>query len=161
MTEIFFFHGLESEPHGSKYQHLVAAGYTVISPDFRDLKLPEQRLARAEAETAGRSDLIVVGSSMGGLVAALLYNAHPERFKTYLLLAPALHWAEAEAIDKVPATGKIIHGRNDELIAPETIEAFAHKFQLALEVVEDNHRLGDSHQQMLAALAQLVSDTAA
>jgi pimeloyl-ACP methyl ester carboxylesterase len=160
MTEIFFFHGKESGPHGSKYEQLVAAGYTVISPDFSDMELPE-RLAKAEAETAGRRDLIVVGSSMGGLVAALLYNAHPERFKSYLLLAPALHWAEAEAIDKVPATGKIIHGSKDTEVPLAASQAFADKFQLALEVVEDNHRLGDSHQQMLAALAQLVSDTAA
>ncbi len=151
--QIFFFHGLESGPHGSKYQAM-AKHYDVISPDFRDQDL-ETRLRTAEEATREHTDAILVGSSFGGLVAALLYDQYPERFASYLLLAPAIHYELAANISQTPPTGTIIHGTQDEIIPIEPVRLFAKDHALNFIEVEDGHRLADSMDVILKALKVL------
>lgn len=151
--QIFFFHGLESGPHGSKYQAM-AEHYDVISPDFRDQYL-ETRLRTAEEVTRKHANAILVGSSFGGLVAALLYDRYPERFASYLLLAPAIHYELAANITQTPATGTIIHGTQDDIIPIEPVRLFAKNHALTFIEVEDGHRLANSMDVVLKALAEL------
>lgn len=150
--KVFFFHGLESGPHGSKYQ-TISKTYEVNSPDFQGLDL-EARLAKAEAETAGLEDIIVVGSSFGGLVAALLYDRHPERFRTYILLAPAIYDERSSGISRAPKDGVVIHGTHDDIVPIEPVQAFAAKHHLRFIEVDDEHRLAASHDVIMEALAQ-------
>jgi alpha/beta superfamily hydrolase len=152
--QIFFFHGLESGPHGSKYQTMSKL-YDVISPDFTDQPL-ETRLQTAEEVTRGYSDAVLVGSSFGGLVSALLYDRYPERFASYLLLAPALHYASVEDVKNVPQSGVIIHGTNDDIVPIEPIRQFAEKHNLKFIEVEDGHRLAASHDALLEALGSIL-----
>lgn len=148
--QIFFFHGLESGPHGAKY-HAIREHHDVISPDFRDQDL-ETRLKTAEEATRGQTDAILVGSSFGGLVAALLYDRYPERFSTYLLLAPAVHSELAAHITHAPATGTIIHGTHDDVVLIEPVRLFAQAHGLAFIEVDDEHRLANSMDIILKAL---------
>ncbi len=67
--EVYFFHGLESGPVGRKSARL-DEHFEVESPDFRDMDIWE-RLEKAEKLTEDADDLVVVGSSYGGLLAAV------------------------------------------------------------------------------------------
>lgn len=154
-SEVYFFHGKESRQYGSKYTYLTEKGYHVISPDFYTVDI-EPRLQIAEKATENCKDMVVVGSSLGGLIAALLYNKYPERFKTYLLLAPAFHLPEADVINKVPPNAKIIHGDADNIVLLKYSIEFASKFNVELEVVQDDHRLSNSFPAIDSSLAKLL-----
>lgn len=67
MPQLYFFHGLESGPHGQKYHLLKNEFPELESPDFQGMDL-EQRLVKAEELTRGQHGLVLVGSSFGGLL---------------------------------------------------------------------------------------------
>ncbi len=151
-----FFHGKESGPYGTKYQALKDIDRQILSPDFQHQSLAE-RLITAELATRGFTDLIIVGSSMGGLVAALLYQQCPERIKGLLMLAPALHWEEAKTIQSLPENTVLIHGRQDEVVLYSHSEQLAHKRNFRLISVEDDHRLSQTLQIITAEFKSLLS----
>jgi pimeloyl-ACP methyl ester carboxylesterase len=112
MTRILYLHGFASGPSSSKgrffRQILEHAGATVLVPDlaqgdFEHLTITGQ-LAVID-EIVGGAPAALVGSSMGGYLAAL-YAAHHAAITRLVLLAPAfgfaLRWPEwlgAEAIE--------------------------------------------------------------
>lgn len=156
MAQLFFFHGLESGPHGSKY-HLLKAVYPELhAPDFQGMDLAA-RLAHAEHETRGLSGVTLVGSSFGGLLAARLYSLYPERFKSLLLLAPAVHTEEGDRVNELPpaARVRVIHGDADEVVPHAKVAEFCKRFGLELITVADEHRLAaaGSQNMILSALA--------
>lgn len=94
LERVLYLHGFASGPGSQKARHLVpplvAAGYDVAVPDldeddFQGLTL-SRALARARRCLAKRT--VIVGSSMGGYLGALL-AAQDERVAGLLLLAPA------------------------------------------------------------------------
>lgn len=153
--EIYFFHGLESGPHGSKYRRLCES-FEVTSPDFQGMEI-WRRLEKAEQLTREMTDLVVVGSSYGGLLAALLYSAHPERFKGYVLLAPALYGEPAEKIERMPDNAVVIHGSLDDVVPLSAVQPVYDRFGVDVRVVEDGHRLSESHEAMVAAVNEVYS----
>jgi pimeloyl-ACP methyl ester carboxylesterase len=139
---ILFLHGLESGPHGAKYQALKKEFGEVISPDCSGIGEPEERLAVILAETESvAGDFLVVGSSMGGLMALLLQRVIPWRIGALLLCAPALHRPAAAGLsaDRLPPT-VIIHGTQDAVVP---IEA-SRQFGPPLIEVDDDHSLKNS-----------------
>ncbi|MCC5855746.1 MAG: alpha/beta fold hydrolase [Idiomarina sp.] len=157
---LYFFHGLESGPHGQKYQLLKAEYAQLRSPDFQGMDL-ETRLLHAEANTRGTQNLVVIGSSFGGLVAARLYSAYPERFKGLVLLAPAVHTEEGDRIARMPDAQyvRVIQGQADDVVPHERVAAFCRRFDLPLMTVEDGHRLAESASQ--DAIVQAVREVLA
>jgi pimeloyl-ACP methyl ester carboxylesterase len=104
MTRILYLHGFASGPTSSKARYfrslLEHAGFRVDVPDLADgsferLTITGQ-LSVIERETRGDS-VALIGSSMGGYLAALHAARHPE-VKRAVLLAPAFgfarRWAE-------------------------------------------------------------------
>lgn len=155
---ICFLHGFESGPFGSKYQTLVEHfDGLVTSIDFRNMDL-DARLEKAERLTRDCTDLLLVGSSFGGLVAVLLYDKYPERFKGYLLLAPALHKLPYP-IKKVPppALVKVIHSPADDLVPIQSVKDFCTEHHLELIQVDDDHRLSLSHSEIVAQVLKLLA----
>lgn len=133
MTRIVYLHGFASGPQSNKAryfrQHLEAAGARVDVPDlaagdFERLSLTGQ-LAVVERAAAGEA-VDLIGSSLGGYVAALYAARHPE-VRRLVLLAPAFsfarRWAEYLGAARVEAwrrTGalEVFHygeGRNRQL----------------------------------------------
>lgn len=154
---IIFLHGKESGPHGSKYRTL-ASEYSVHSPDFQGLGIWE-RLEKVEKITEGMTNVTLVGSSYGGLLAALLYDRHPERFRGYVLLAPAFYEAHQDALDTiegVPENARVLHGLNDEVVPIRDARSFCEEKGLPFVEVEDGHRLKDSHPQMMELVSQVL-----
>ena len=99
MTPVLYLHGFASGPGSSKAQffraQLQQAGFEVAVPDlaegdFEHLTLTRQ-LAVVERHAAGRP-VSLIGSSMGGYLAALYAARHPE-ISRLVLLAPAFGFA--------------------------------------------------------------------
>jgi pimeloyl-ACP methyl ester carboxylesterase len=153
-TPIYFFHGLESAPRGTKSIRL-GEEFEVISPDFQGMDIWE-RLEKAERETEGMTDLVVVGSSFGGLLAALLYSRHPERFRGYVLMAPALYREAAEEVERMPERVVVIHGVHDDVVPIDGVRETCAKFGVEVTEVDDGHRLHEALDLMVDAVREVL-----
>lgn len=111
MNRIVYLHGFASGPSSSKAryfrQRLEAEGLSVTVPDlsegnFEGLTLSGQ--LRVIENAAGVGDVALIGSSMGGYLAALYAARHAE-VERVVLLAPAFgfarRWAERMGPDTV------------------------------------------------------------
>lgn len=150
MRTVIFAHGLEGRPDGKKPTALKEAGLDVIAPDGRGKVLAE-RIAELELELAGRTDVVLVGSSYGGAAAAILAMRHPERLAELVLLAPAIVFRDPP-LDRpenvvIPASvpGTVIHATADDVIPVQASrDLVARSPQLALIEVDDEHALRGS-----------------
>jgi len=113
MTQILYLHGFASSPASRKacifQERFRAAGVDIQVPNlaaagFRHLTLTGQ-LEVIESAAAGRA-VSLIGSSMGGYLAALYAARHPE-VQRLVLLAPAFGfarlWADSLGEDTVAA----------------------------------------------------------
>jgi len=151
--KIMFLHGLESGPYGAKYQALRHRFGEVISPDCTGISDPIQRLKIILSTIEPSAEpVLVIGSSMGGLMALLLQQACPEKVAGLLLCAPALHRPAASGLtaDSLPPT-LIIHGRFDTVVPIET----SRKFGAPLLEVDDDHSLKNSLTRIVAETVAL------
>ena len=139
--QLVFLHGLETGPHGNKYQALTAMFGEVLSPDCEGIKDPQQRLQIIQHTLKDQpGPFLVIGSSAGGLMALLLQK-EDSRVAGLVLCAPALHseaaqWLTAESL---PPT-VVIHGRQDDVVPIES----SRRFGAPLIEVDDDHRLSGS-----------------
>ncbi len=148
--KILFLHGLESGPHGSKYQALKEIFDEVIAPDCSGIKDEIERLKIIQREIRHEDgQFLVVGSSMGGLMALLLQKAQPERVAGLVLCAPAIHRPAAGKLDlnNLPPT-IVIHGTRDDVVPVEASQPFGNR----LIKVDDDHRLSNSKKEILQAV---------
>ncbi len=144
---VCFSHGKESGPWGSKIKCLAKVaekcGFAVESIDYRGIVDPDERVAKLLAwRPAVGGRLVLVGSSMGSYVAAV---AAQQIFPDGLfLLAPAIAVPGFGRVqDPLPKAGQytIIHGWQDEVIAPELIIDYARRHALTLHLLSGDHRL--------------------
>lgn len=121
MSPIVYLHGFASGPASTKatyFQHfLAAAGLALEIPDlaggdFEHLTLSGQ-LAVIDRTVAGRQ-VSLIGSSMGGYLAALYAARQPQAVARLVLLAPAFGFARrwrahlgTEAIERWRDTGRM------------------------------------------------------
>ena len=143
-----FIHGLESSSKGTKALFFKERYPEMIVPDFKgDLN---ERMEKLTTILGDKNDLLLIGSSFGGLMGTLFSIRHPERVRKLILLAPALCFKEfrlpdSETID-VPVI--IYHGDRDEVIPLGPVRDIAHKVfsNLIFHVVEDDHLLHKTFQ---------------
>ncbi len=147
--KIYFSHGKESGPWGSKIQRLAAIarerGCDVESIDYTDLMDPDLRVERLlEILKDERDSFILVGSSMGGYVALIA----AQRVKAYavFLLAPAINIPgyKIETYGTNHKNVEIVHGWSDEIIPPEHSIKFAKEADCILHLISGDHRLQSS-----------------
>jgi len=140
---LVFIHGLESTAQGAKGQffrqffpQMIIENYT---GDFA------ARMRKLDGLLSGKNDLILVGSSYGGLMAVQYAMENENRVKKLILLAPALTLPEFKAdsnkILKIPVI--IYHGTNDDIVNPHIVKKIALKYFSNLEhhFEEDDHPL--------------------
>ncbi|MFH1674503.1 MAG: alpha/beta fold hydrolase [Pseudomonadota bacterium] len=138
-----FIHGLESSSKGTKALFFKELYPEMIVPDFKgDL---DERMARLTTILGNKKNLLMIGSSFGGLMGALFSLKYPDRVRKLVLLAPALCFREyklpdSETID-VPVI--IYHGNKDDVVPLEPVREIAHKVfsNLIFHVVDDDHLL--------------------
>ena len=143
---VCFLHGRESGPWGTKIRRLSRVaeqfGCRVVSPDDRDTQDPEERVRRlVEFATALPGPLILVGSSMGGYVAAAASTAlHPAGL---FLLAPAvgLPGYELAAPQAQAPLITVVHGWDDAIVPTAKVIEFARTHHATLHLLADGHLL--------------------
>lgn len=138
-----FIHGLESTSQGTKGIYFRERFPGMIINDYEGPL--EKRMAKLEKDLAGLSNLIIVGSSFGGLMGAIYGCTFPERVHKMILLAPALNLPEFRPFLSKPVAMPVFvyHGTNDDVVPPlEVKKICAQVFSnLRHHLVEDDHSL--------------------
>ncbi|MFZ3223240.1 MAG: hypothetical protein WA142_09110 [Rugosibacter sp.] len=145
---VLFAHGKESGPWGSKIRHLAeisqGLGAKVLSPDYSGIASPDERVAYLlSLQLPPHSQLILVGSSMGGYVSTVASaKLNPAGL---FLMAPAFSlpiYAEQNPVPKASAIC-VVHGWRDEVVPAEHGIRFAAQHHAELHVLDADHRLNE------------------
>ncbi len=145
MTEItrVFIHGLDSSSRGTKGSYFRKRYPQMILEDYSGSL--EERMEKLSGDLAGKENLILVGSSYGGLMAALFACRHETIVRRLILLAPALGHGDFGARSAQPALIPVVlyHGRFDDVVPAEATRRIAARLFANLEhhLVEDDHNL--------------------
>lgn len=114
----------------------------MLRPDFEGSLT--QRMSQLTGIIAGMDDLIVVGSSFGGLMGACLCQQVPGKVKRLIMLAPALNFMEYRVPKlKIETESLLVIGNQDTVTPPETVipAAEATFLNLQINLVDDDHLL--------------------
>ena len=144
---VYFAHGKESGPWGSKIQYLAEiakkSGFQVESPDYSGMMDPKARVEKLLSLNPQASEhLIMVGSSMGAWVS--LEASRQLKPQALFLLAPAVYLGEGfshQAPTPHASQIDIIHGWQDEIVPVENAIRYAREHQARLHLVDSDHRL--------------------
>jgi pimeloyl-ACP methyl ester carboxylesterase len=104
----------------------------------------DQRLAQLEGEVAGLDNLILVGSSFGGLMAVCFALCHPGQCRRLILLAPALNFSGYQPpTSPITIPTLLVIGAHDTVCPPDLVlpQARATFSTLEIRVEEDDHML--------------------
>ncbi len=157
MPAVYFSHGQESGPWGSKIQAMAEAvrglGCRAESVDYQGIADPTERVDKLVAECQGvKESLLLVGSSMGGHVATAA--AAPLNAIGLFVLAPAYYIAEYEQLTP-PAPDipiSIVHGWRDDVVPAENSIRFAAQCHATLHLVDGDHRLTENIDEIIQYL---------
>ena len=146
MPAVYFSHGQESGPWGSKIKSMAATvkklGCRAESIDYQGIADPSDRVDKLIAECANvEGPLVLVGSSMGGHVATAA--AAQVGAIGLFVLAPAYYMPGYESLTP-PAPDMpiaIVHGWNDDIVPVENSIRFAKECNASLHILDADHRL--------------------
>jgi pimeloyl-ACP methyl ester carboxylesterase len=149
-THILYIHGSDSSSQTFKATLLHNIFPGLLIPDFIG-GLPE-RMEQLETILGVESDWTLVGSSLGGLMAALFAMNHPVQVRKLVLLAPALTLPgfTKTLSSQISIPTIIIQGTYDEFIPIEPTRKLAEKIftHLTYIPVDDNHRLHKTAEEL-------------
>ena len=138
-----FIHGLDSSSRGTKGSYFRARYPEMFMEDYSGPL--DERMARLEKGLSGAGNWILVGSSYGGLMAALYACRNEARVRRLILLAPALGHGDFTACFRQPLRIPVIlyHGLSDVVVPPEPTRRIATRLfgNLDHRLVEDDHDL--------------------
>ena len=149
MTRIFL-HGLESSSKGAKATFLSDLYPDMLIPDFKGNL--SARMGLLESILAGQENIILIGSSFGGLMATLYTMEKQETVDRLVLLAPALNFPEFLQYDlksiKVPT--RMIIGGDDNVTPIQEVLPLARKIfaNLNYDEVDDTHMLAETFRKL-------------
>ncbi|WP_286269452.1 alpha/beta hydrolase [Thalassotalea hakodatensis] len=162
--KIIFSHGKESGPWGSKITTLadtgIASGFQVDSVDYRNIVNPDERVKKLNDYLAKETQpYVLVGSSMGGYVS--LVAAQTNKPLGLFLLAPALFMPNYQHQTYAPLVSniEIIHGWSDDVIPVEHSIKYGQQTQCALHLIEGDHRLTSSMEQVIMLFESFILNT--
>lgn len=141
-TSLFFLHGLESSGNGTKGQFFAQHLPQMQRPDFKGPLA--SRLSQLEILTKDETELILIGSSYGGLMASCFAEKNCKKIKKLILLAPALNFEgytpPAKSID-VPVL--VVIGRHDDVTPINPVVDLAKRSfkSVTIWICEDDHML--------------------
>lgn len=144
-----FIHGLESSDQGTKAVFFRENYPDMMTPHFTGSL--QERMDKLRAMLPEQTDIVLVGSSFGGLMASLFALENEERVRKLILLAPAIHLMDAcyrQMKTAVPA--RVYHGRQDEVIDIQEVQRVAEALfaDLRFHAVEDDHFLHKTFKAM-------------
>ncbi len=141
-SPVYFLHGLDSSNKGTKGQYFATHFPEIYSYNYSGTLSERNKLLKEQI--AKQTNLTLIGSSFGGLMATCAAVDQPEKIKQLVLLAPALNFKEFSAPEKkidVPAT--LVIGRNDTVCPPDKVIPIAEATfnNLSIQLVDDDHML--------------------
>ncbi len=143
MPVTVFIHGLEGSSQGAKAAFFREKYPAMIVEDYFG-DFPE-RMAKLETILDDKSNAVLVGSSLGGLMAAYFACGQPEKIRKLVLLAPALNFLPPDRCRdrKLDFPVIIYHGSRDDVVPPEPVRKIAAEIftNLTWRLVEDDHSL--------------------
>ena len=168
MSELYFLHGMESSPLGTKSRLLLESYPNCVIPELPpDIRKREKILMNLIQEPAW-----FVGSSLGGLSALLFAMKKPGLVRGMVLMAPAVGFLVEDVLPaedlqliqttyiptKIPCT--VIAGLKDEVVSLKSIETMierspSQEFIKYLQV-DDDHFLNRSLDILLSELEKMV-----
>ncbi|HTD75655.1 MAG TPA: alpha/beta fold hydrolase [Steroidobacteraceae bacterium] len=163
VNTVVFSHGKESGPWGSKITAMAAVArnlnLTVESVDYRGLDDPLRRVEKllgVARELHG--PLLLVGSSMGGHVAAAA--AARSKAAALFLLAPAFYMRGLEQYtpQEVTVPTAIVHGWHDDVVPVENSIRWAREHGATLHVLDSDHRLEDKIDAICVLLGNFLAE---
>jgi pimeloyl-ACP methyl ester carboxylesterase len=138
-----FIHGLESSSQGTKSVFFRDRYPDMVIEDY--VGSFSQRMEKLEGLLVGKDQLILIGSSYGGLMAAVYACLHEDQVKKIVLLAPAIHSELFHPYRKKKLFMPVIifHGQQDEVVPLEPVRAIAEQVFMnrQFKAVEDDHFL--------------------
>jgi pimeloyl-ACP methyl ester carboxylesterase len=138
-----FIHGLESNNKGVKSIFFREHYSDMIIPHF--VGELSERMKRLEEVLSGHTDIRLVGSSFGGLMASIFTMQNEPRVDRLILLAPAINFMESSdyRLREISTPVLIYHGTRDDVIPIEAVEPIAKKYflNLTFNKVDDDHFL--------------------
>ena len=142
-THLIFLHGLEGTSQGTKATLLRSLFPEMLTPDFSGSL--EERMATLNPILGDQDVWTIVGSSFGGLMAALFACQLPAQVRMLVLLAPALVLPQFAATNpaSVDVPTVIYHGRQDQIVPLEPTRHLAAQVfrNLIFHEVDDDHGL--------------------
>jgi alpha/beta superfamily hydrolase len=158
---VVFSHGKESGPWGAKITAMAEVvrglGVAVESVDYRGMDDPAARVRKLiESGEAAKSPLLLVGSSMGGHVAAAAAGRLGAR--GLFLLAPAFYMKGYEEYtpQDVACPTVIVHGWHDDIVPVENSIRWAREHLAALHLLNSDHRLEDQIEAICLLLRAFI-----
>lgn len=146
--QVIFSHGKDSEPWGSKIlamaERVRSLGYGAESVDYRGMNDPRERVAALLKFAAAIPSPILVGSSLGGHVAAAA--SIQLRARGLFLLAPAFYMPGYERYTPQPNACPIaiVHGWRDDIVPIGNSYRYAQEHRATLHAIDTDHRMHDS-----------------
>ena len=145
-----FIHGLESSSQGTKGVFFREKYPDMIIEDFPGPF--QERMVKLNNLLLEKTDILLIGSSYGGLMAAVYALNNERKVKKLILLAPALNLEELKPYleRKLSIPTMIFHGIYDDVVPPESVHAIAQQIfsNLQHHLVEDDHSLHDTFETM-------------
>jgi pimeloyl-ACP methyl ester carboxylesterase len=140
---LIFLHGLEGSSQGVKATLLRERFPGILIPDFNgDLN---ERMEKLHSILEDQTGWTIIGSSFGGLMAALFACQYPQQVEHLILLAPALIWPDFARQPPEPIATPVVvyHGSRDGVVPLEAIRSLAEQVftNLTFHVVDDDHGL--------------------
>lgn len=160
---IIFNHGKESGPMGTKIKALgeVADGlsFSWESIDYRGIDDPEIRSEKLvdKVKSLDKS-VLLVGSSMGAYVS-LRANQRVEASGLFLM-APAVYMPGYDATEILPKCERtlVIHGWQDDIVPVKNAIQLASKSHCELVILNDDHVLSGSLEQLRRLFTQFLNE---
>jgi pimeloyl-ACP methyl ester carboxylesterase len=145
-----FIHGLESNNQGTKAVYFRKNFPGMLTPNFPGSL--DERMAKLHDIVAEKRDLLMVGSSFGGLMASIFTMENEPRVRRLILLAPAINLMEFAPYRgrKILKPVHIYHGRQDDVIPIEEAESVARQVfsNLTFHAVDDDHYLHKTFERI-------------
>jgi len=145
-----FLHGLESSSKGAKANFLRDRFPDMLIPDFRGSL--SERMTSLNVILAGEREIILVGSSFGGLMATLYAMENGDVVDRLVLLAPALNFPDISGygIKRVSIPARMIIGRHDTVTPAQIVVPIARRIfgDLTYDEVNDDHMLAGTFRSL-------------
>jgi pimeloyl-ACP methyl ester carboxylesterase len=145
-----FIHGLESNNQGTKAVYFRKNFPGMLTPNFPGSL--DERMTNLRAILSEKSDIVLVGSSFGGLMASIFAMENEPRVKRLILLAPAINLMEFSPFRdrKIQVPVHVYHGRQDEVIPLEEAQSVARQVfsNLTFHAVDDDHYLHKTFEKI-------------